>query len=184
MNSKHLYFLRHCCTDNNIKGLISGCLDVHIFADSLVDSTEINEIDNLIIVSSPLIRCKETVSLLQEKLQAEIPVIFDDNLKERSMGLLEGLQRDVAANKYPNLFKNDRFKYNLTPPQGETFDVFQSRANKFALDFLPTLLEKNDVLICSHNQIMKLLYIKLKNLNVHELWNKTHFKNGKVYKIN
>lgn len=182
INKTHLYFLRHCITENNNLNIITGSLDIPICSNAHIDYTEIKSFDNLMIISSPLIRCRETVYLLKSNAKIKNSVVYCDKLVERSMGVFEGLDRKKAVYDYPCFFDENKFIYFLTPPRGESFYDISNRADIF-INYLNKLLEKNDVLICSHNQIMKILYIKLKKIDLQKNWNKVNFINGKVYTI-
>lgn len=182
-NNTHLYFLRHCSTENNNRNIITGSLDIPICSNAYVDYLEVKSFDNLIIASSPLVRCRETVDLLKNNAMIKNPTIYCEQLAERSMGIFEGLDRKKLPGDYPNFFDENKFIYFLTPPKGESFYEFSKRADVFINVYLNSLLKKNNVLICSHNQIMKILYIKINKIDLHQNWNKINFKNGKVYMI-
>lgn len=179
----NLYFLRHCTTDSNNNDIISGTSDVHICRNSLLDFSEISSFVNLCIVSSPLLRCRETVKILFEYTKRDFPVFYSQYLIERSMGFFEGMKRKTASYTFSNYFKQEHFIYYLTPPEGESFTDLSKRVDLFINDFLMELLKEKDVLICSHNQVMKMIYIKLNNIEIEQNWNTIHFKNGKVYQI-
>jgi broad specificity phosphatase PhoE len=182
INRTHLYFLRHCSTENNNRNIITGSLNISICSNASLDYTEIKSFDNLMIISSPLRRCRETVDLMKSNAKIKNQVIYCTKLVERSMGIFEGLNRKEVVYDYPCFFDENKFIYFLTPPRGESFYEISSRADIF-VNCLIKLLKKNDVLICSHNQIMKILYFKLKKIDLQKNWNKINFLNGKVYTI-
>ena len=183
IQKNHLYFLRHCTTENNEQGLISGRLDNHIKSMESVDYTELKYTDDMVILSSPSMRCRETANKLCSSLSVIVPIMYLDQLLERSMGSFEGKKRDEVAEEFPEYFINNKFIYYLTPPQGESYKEMCIRAEEFLDEILTKKIESNNVLICSHNQLLKILYFRLLDVSVEEYWYKYNFQNGKVYKI-
>lgn len=183
IQKNHLYFLRHCVTENNEQGFISGRLDNHIKSVGIVDYTELDYIGDMVILSSSSMRCKETVRKLCSDLKIVIPVMYLDQLLERSMGKFEGKRRDEVAEEFPEYFINKKFIYNLTPPQGESYRKICKRADEFWDRILIKEIEGKNVLICSHNQFLKILYFRILDVSIEENWYKFNFQNGRVYKI-
>ena len=176
---RQLFVIRHCESVANSKDLISGQTDVPV-GDCIINMQEYakTQFKNLLILSSPLSRCKETA----EKLKIYLPmlmkdIVIDNNLIERNMGIFEGEKREVLVQRYPDYFTKGRFIHHKTPPEGETFDSFYERIRSFS-STLYSILDKNDVIICSHNQTLKLLYAIMKNVPLEELWYGKDFKSG------
>lgn len=96
------------------------------------------------------------------------------------MGKLEGMLKLEAEMVYPELFINGSFNVFRTPPQGESFGSFESRIYKFYNEILNTD-EQLNVLICSHNQTLKLLRLLILKKDIsYQSWSEYSFKNGKV----
>ena len=179
----HLYFLRHCKTEYNDKKIISGSQDVHIYPKQEITNIDLIKSEKqLTIISSDLIRCKETLDLLLPLINSPQYIFYTDSLRERNMGILEGMFRREADNKYPELFNQQRFIYYKTPPHGEEFDKFKKRISMI-YKFIIMLSERQNVLICSHNQVLKLLYFQILNLKIDENWFKKEFCLGEICKI-
>ena len=109
--------------------------------------------------------------------------MYLDQLLERSMGKFEGKRRDEVAEEFPEYFINDKFIYNLTPPQGESYKEIFMRADAFVENFILKEIESKNVLICSHNQFLKMIYFSLLDVPIGENWYEKNFQNGKVYRI-
>lgn len=178
-----LFFLRHCKTVNNVKDIITGCKEVAVLSDQKVYKDNLTFQKKMTILCSPLSRCKETVELLTPNLNFVPNIVICDELTERSMGELEGMERCVAVDKYPELFYDKKFIYDMTPPNGENYLQICKRVDWFINNVLREYLQKGDVMLCSHNHILKIIYFKMTNISIEENWYTTKFANGKIYKI-
>lgn len=183
---QHLYFLRHCKTEANTQNKISGKTDWKLCDDPIVEGVELIKDKRLVIFSSDLNRCKETLEILGKKLDNCPEIYYTDMLRERDMGIFEGKERKILQLEYPEYFMNQRFCYYETPPEGESYKEILERTKKFIQsEVLRTLdsREKKDILICAHNQILKLLYCEIKKVPIEDNWSKLDFQNGMVTEI-
>ncbi len=180
----HLYFLRHGKTIYNEKHLITGQADISILNTEEKMNINLSQpLNNMIILSSPLKRCQETVKSFQQNIDYNLPIKYCDELLERNMGIFEEMERKLASEEYPIYFTDGKFKYYMTPPNGESFYKVCVRAELFIQKTLNELLESHDVLICSHNQIMKIIYFKIMNIPFNDNWYEYSFINNIIYKI-
>lgn len=183
----NIWLLRHIETDYNSNGLILGQLDVSpinlnnvsIFLPDCILSEKIK------IYSSSLTRCVITSQLLSEKICAVSdikPLVeYTDMLKERNMGLWEGKNKDDVIFDNPKMFKKGMFIPQLTPPNGENIKVFIKRAQWLKSKLLKE--ESNNVVICSHNQFLKLFYhISINDLSLQK-WTEISFKHGVLTRL-
>jgi broad specificity phosphatase PhoE len=97
---RDFYFLRHGQTDWNAEGRFQGHSDIPLNALGLSQARGaaalLAQCPVDIIVASPLARAARTAEIVNERLGKQI--IFDDELKERHFGALEGLViREVKA---------------------------------------------------------------------------------------
>ena len=182
----NLYFLRHCKTQFNADGMISGCLDSELIENEITYQEEMMNWDNVTIFSSDLMRCKKTLGILLENIRISPVIVYTSALRERNMGLFEGKRRSDLQKKYPQYFINQRFCHQFTPPQGESFYDFLQRVDGFINnEFLPYKNRnvQENFIICAHNQILKLLYCRLQNVSIEENWMSLDFPSGTVVKI-
>lgn len=182
----NLFFLRHCKTQFNADGMISGCLDSELIENAVTYQGEKINWDNVTIFSSDLPRCKKTVEILLKDAHISPTIIYSSSLRERNMGLLEGKRRVDLQNVYPQYFIKQRFCYQLTPPEGESFRDFIQRADAFINnEFLPyrNSNASENYIICAHNQILKLLYCRFKYVSVEQNWRRLDFPSGIVVQI-
>lgn len=176
--NKDIYVIRHCETNLNMEGKISGGANVPI-ANFNINLSCFNKEGNTIIVTSPLLRCMQTCDLIRKKIDVN-EIIQDERLVERDMGKLDGMEKDKAIKLYPKLFDfNGRFNPYETPPGGESYEEFTIRIKRFYAD-LKNYLDKNTVIIVSHNQTLKLFYCVVKEIKVEKIWDSMNFKNGEL----
>ena len=165
----NLYFLRHCKTQFNADGMISGCLDSELIENEITYQEEMMNWDNVTIFSSDLMRCKKTLGILLENIRISPVIVYTSALRERNMGLFEGKRRA-----------------DLQKKQGESFYDFLQRVDGFINnEFLPYKNRnvQENFIICAHNQILKLLYCRLQNVSIEENWMSLDFPSGTVVKI-
>ena len=97
------------------------------------------------------------------------------------MGIWEGKLKSYIVNNNPELFINGKFKLFSTPPFGESYIDFKNRATEFL-----QLMNKEDgnILICSHNQFLKMLLLILSNAIItQEIWNTINFPYGEILSL-
>lgn len=176
-----IYFLRHQTTFNNKLGLVSGQADSPILDEKIFKEND-DSIKNIgVIYSSPSQRCLDTLHLIPE---LTILPIMDKRLMERKMGDFENCSRQELYQKFPSFFRNIDgqicFRFELTPPNGESFSEFESRISSFCSEIIIPYKE-HDILICSHNQTIKMMYFVLKGVPpTQKTWNSITFPNGEI----
>lgn len=180
----HLYFLRHCKTENGNQKVITGQSDIAILrSEKQIDLYQFSKTQDLIILSSPLRRCRETIEVFVNTTLCNPPIYFCSELMERNMGEFQGRRRCEAINNFPTFFKDGKLIYEMTPPGGESWSHILERVDSFITDVLWEQLYSHDVLLCSHNHIMKILYFRIMDIPIEENWYNTKFTEGKIYKI-
>lgn len=122
--SKEFLFLRHGQTDWNALGLLQGRSDRPLDATGMKQahaSAGLLSAENIgIIVSSPLLRARQTADVVSEALG--VPVTNDQNLIERGFGSLEGRPvNDIVSDAKTGL--NIASSKNLAPDAEPWEDV-------------------------------------------------------------
>ncbi|MDQ1004788.1 broad specificity phosphatase PhoE [Neobacillus niacini] len=120
------------------------------------------------IYSSPSGRTKATTSLIRG--ERDIPVIYDDNLREIKLGQWEGKTHSSIKEMYqpeyesfwnaPHLFKT---------VGGETFEQTRARAIQ-VLNRIKSEYKSGNILIVTHSVVIKCLYSFFKNTPIEILW--------------
>src|SRR5690625_4520736 len=99
-----IYLVRHGETDWNIKGIIQGQTNIPLNKTGEIQARECGEyfknkpVDA--IISSPLMRAKKTTQLINQTLN--LPIIYEDRLKERYFGIAEGKSNIELIKKFPH----------------------------------------------------------------------------------
>jgi len=124
-----IYLCRHGQTTGDVEDRYGGDYDDHLTelgntqAQLLADFLKSKGIKKIFV--SPLIRAKETAEILGKTLNLVPEVILD--LKERNQnGILTGMIKSEAKNKYPDLADLLR-DYKNTIEGAESFEDFQIR---------------------------------------------------------
>lgn len=176
----NIFFLRHLKTCNNDLCIISGQSDSEIMDTNrhLIDMSRFGK-----IYCSPSLRCVKTIELLGNQSDTASNIIYDKRLLERNMGSLEGMTKEEGEKKYTELFREGMFNVFKTPPQGENYECFKVRVKDFYNDYL-CVQESNNILICSHNQTLKLLRLLILEKDVtYQSWAEYSFQNGELTEI-
>ena len=172
-----IYFLRHIKTVDNLLGNISGSSDSDILPEqSLCISCMMTERFDQ-IYCSPIQRCRDTIALLPTSMQKNLS--FIPCLKERSLGILEGMNRTEAMQQFPHLFENKKLKVYAQIPGGESIGDVQRRISGF-VDILLTNKDRQ-ILVCSHNQTLKILLAEIIGISITDAyWQSVNFHNGEI----
>ena len=156
---KTLFVIRHGETDFNKKGRYLGRTDEPLNdigidqAKKLAEKT--SDLDIEIIYCSPLKRAIETTDFIKTNHNCE--VIIDKHFIERSIGIYEGLTKEEAKNKYPDLYaKNITRIFDDAPPKGETIDEVMERVF-FGLNKIKNQNKFSNILISTHGFIAKVI---------------------------
>jgi broad specificity phosphatase PhoE/ribonuclease HI len=80
------------------------------------------------IVSSPLLRTRQTAALIAE--QTGLDVEIDDDLAECSFGLWDGHTFAEVRDKWPEEMADWLASTSVAPPEGESFDACQARVRR------------------------------------------------------
>lgn len=98
-----IYLVRHGQTDWNVKGIIQGQTDVPLNKlgeeQAIQCGSYFKKDDFNIIISSPLRRAKKTAQLINDSLH--LPLIFNQDLKERYFGIAEGKTKKKLNIQFP-----------------------------------------------------------------------------------
>lgn len=98
------------------------------------------------VVSSPFARARETAAIIADILG--VPVVVEDDLRERDYGALAGLAYATPRTGY------DRERYwTWRPDQGETLEEVLVRVGA-VLDRVATEAPEHDVIVVSHGAVM------------------------------
>jgi len=157
-----IYIVRHGETTGDIEDRYGGSYDDHLTEKGKMQLKQTagalvgKNIE--MIFSSPLIRTKESSEIIREKIN--VPVEYVDDLKERHYGILTGLTKKEAKEKYPEEVEKHQNPLN-TDPEGESYEDF----NKRVIDAFLSLKNQNykTIAIVTHGGPIKAIYRFLGN---------------------
>lgn len=175
-----LYVVRHGQTGFNEVKRTMGKMDIPLNSKGIKQAEELSslleDVNLDFIISSPLIRAKETAIIINKNKNLEI--VTDDRISERGLGLLEG--RNYRAD-------NDRLwdiNINTDDYNVETMQEFADRVYDF-LDDITKKYNNKDLLLVTHGGVSALIDCYFDNSLDDGPISSRFLKNGEVssYKI-
>jgi probable phosphoglycerate mutase len=167
-----LYITRHGETLWNTQKRMQGWLDSDLTEIGIQNAMLLGErlkgINFVAAYISPSGRTRTTSNLILGN--RDIPLIFDDNLREINLGGWEGETLQSIKEKYPVEF--DRFwnaPHLYTPVGGENFAAIRERA-LHVLDTIKKEHTDGNILIVTHSVMIKSLLSIIKNLSIENIW--------------
>lgn len=168
IKNMRIFIIRHGETTSDVENRYGGDYDDHLTERGISQAKDLAvKLANQgiqIIFSSSRIRAKETSEILNGVLNCNVQII--DDIRERnSYGILTGMEKSEAQNKYPelvNLVKD----YRNTIDGAESYDNFLSRI-KSAFDQV-VKTPYDSIVIVSHGGPIKCIFrdvLKMGELN-------------------
>lgn len=114
-----------------------------------------------LIITSPVLRAKETAELFAKELGLSAEqLLVDERIREAGHGEFEGKSLDEYYKKYPA----DITRFDAKPEGGENWTEIKQRMGAFLYDLENTYKDKN-ILIVSHGDPLAMLYRVVDGLN-------------------
>lgn len=155
-----------------------GCKQARCVAEWIKDHYEID-----VILSSPLKRAAKTAEFISEATGVNIN--FDEELMEWNNGLLAGLLKSEANEKYP-LPKGGRKPHDELA-QSESYINFRARAETFWSKFIHKYKKEENIsriCIVSHGGMINMLFRSFMMLPVSsDLWIRTRDTGVHLWKV-
>lgn len=150
-----LYIIRHGQTSWNTRKRLQGQRDIMLNENGIKIAEEtakgMKDIDIDLVISSPLLRAKETAGILMS--QRELPMITDRRLTEMSFGEWEGesmIDSTVITQEFRDKFIADPM-HCMCPPGGESFEkVLERTADFYHWLIANKAYENANILISAH----------------------------------
>lgn len=168
-----LYIIRHGRTDWNEKHKIQGQTDIPLNDDGRKMAAEAHDeykdIHFDVCYCSPLVRAVETADILLK--DRDIPIFYDDRLKEMNFGIYEGVEHCLHIPGCPliALFKDPENYHGVEG--GETLEDLFARTGSFLKEVVYPLLEEGkDVLIVGHGAMNSCITCQIRNNPVKDFW--------------
>lgn len=123
-----IYLIRHGETTGDVEDRYGGSYDDHLteLGKTQIEKTAEKLINSAIeiVFTSVLIRAKESGEIIAAKVNC--PIETREGLQERHYGILTGLTKREALEKYPEVVEAHKDPQS-TDPEGESRKVFQNR---------------------------------------------------------
>ena len=154
----NLYVVRHGETIWNKEHKVQGMTDIPLTEKGREEAKELKDlIKSLnidVVISSPLIRTRETAKIITETL----PINTDDRIRERDWGLNEGADTDTV-DKWDcwDVILNTSVQ-NIEPLQD-----FMYRVSDFIEDIKIRYKDKN-VLVVTHSAVSRVIHYLLEEI--------------------
>lgn len=160
---KVIYLSRHGESVYNTQDRLGGNSEItslgENYAKELYQFIKLNEdIDNLNIYTSELIRTKQTAKYFKNKTSLKF-------LNEINAGIFEDKTYGFVKENYileHNSRNKDKFNYKY--PNGESYKNLQDRVLHIFSYINKNLIENKNSLIICHNAVVRLIYGKLLNI--------------------
>lgn len=154
-----IYFVRHGKTEWNLSSRFQGGHgDSPLLPQSLEDIKKLGKhlqgVHFRAIFASPLQRAFNTAQGIDDSMNANLPVLIDERLREFNLGDLEGMKFDDAVKRFPeqiNNFWHHPDQYDPSSLHGETYEHVIKRGKDFAQEMARCFDQDDDkVLAVSH----------------------------------
>lgn len=154
-----IYFVRHGKTEWNLASRFQGGHgDSPLLPQSLEDIKKLGEYlkgtQFKAIFASPLNRAFNTAQGIDDAMNANLPVIIDERLREFNLGDMEGMKFSEVEEEFPtqiNNFWHHPDLYDPTELHGESYPHVIERGKDFAKEMAERFPEENDkILAVSH----------------------------------
>ena len=133
-----IYIIRHGETNLNVKGVLQGWVDEPLNESGLslarITGENMRGIRFDGCFSSPLVRAAETARIVLEASENDLPIRYDDRLREISFGVAEGRHRSTLGEQ-GRLFFEEPFRYEPFPG-GESIRQVCARTQAFFQELL------------------------------------------------
>src|SRR5947209_803921 len=157
-----VYLARHGETEWNATGRFQGHTDTPLNEAGRDQARALAEqLDGKIgaVAASDLARARETAEIVARALRLKAPVV-EPALRERGLGVFEGLTRDEIARRFPGEWEAYRRDHANAPPEGEPWSAFIERATG-AVRRLAGRLARGErpALLVTHGGVVKALLL-------------------------
>jgi 2,3-bisphosphoglycerate-dependent phosphoglycerate mutase len=168
-----LVLVRHGQSEFNFKKLYTGRRDPELtlqgIAEARAAGRKLSECGYRfdIAFTSEFRRARHTLELILSELgQRDLTVIVDGALNERDYGVLTGLDRQEATDRYGKInLRAWRRSFDAAPPGGESLRETVRRVTGFYdRMILPFVLEGKRMLVSAHSNSLRALIMNIEKL--------------------
>lgn len=178
----YLYLVRHGETEYNKAKRYQGSIDIALSEKGREQARQAAKtIDTKfdVVVSSPLIRAKETAMILSGFSEEQI--IIDDRIREISMGEYEGMYYDEVDDAFQTFF-NEPEKY-VSCRGSESFESLFARVDEFLISLIQKYKDTDaKILVVSHGAAIHGMLSEILKIERKDYW-KYPVENCSVIKL-
>lgn len=173
-----LVLVRHGQSEWNAKNLFTGWRDPDLTEKGVEEAAQAGKTLKQagynfdVAFTSDLQRAQKTCALILDALElGDLDVIRDQALNERDYGVLAGLNKDDAREKWGDEQVHIwRRSYDIPPPGGESLKDTADRVMPYyQASIKPRLLDGETVLVAAHGNSLRALVMMLENLSQEEI---------------
>lgn len=152
----------HCTTDWNVGKKMQGSRDIGLNDEGRREAAELGKRvqhdfpDITIIVTSPLIRARETAEIINRAFN--VPLKTDEYLRECSFGAFEGLTREQVAQRYGSAIEFNYTDYDFSRFGGESRAQVLTRHREFFEDFVTRYPDERPLIVGHRRGLNTLLF--------------------------
>ena len=168
-----LYIMRHGQTDWNKLHKLQGQTDIELNdtgRNMARDAAKLyKDVHFDVCFCSPLVRAVETAKLVLEG--RDIPISYDDRLKEMNFGIYEGIEESFSIPDCPiNVVFKDPANYKAVENGESLEDVFARTGDILENEIMPLVNAGKDVLIIGHGAMNSTIICQIRGLDKSHLW--------------
>lgn len=170
-----LALVRHGQSIWNLEDRFTGWIDVPLTEKGEEEARRagglLKEIRFDVAYTSALSRAQDTLAIIMESFEFEIPVIRNEALNERMYGDLQGLNKQRTREKYGDeIVKLWRRSYDVPPPGGEALKDTAARTLPFyERAIVGDFANGKNVLVVAHGNSNRSIAMALESLSPEEV---------------
>lgn len=173
-----LVLVRHGESEWNRLNLFTGWKDVDLSEEGIAEAHRAGDMLKEegyrfdVAFTSTLKRAHNTLDIILSELgQEDLPIVKDAALNERDYGILVGLNKEEARERWGEQQVHIwQRSYDIGPPGGESLKDTGARVLPFfEKRILPKLLAGKSVLVVAHGNSLRALVMRLDGLNAEQV---------------
>jgi 2,3-bisphosphoglycerate-dependent phosphoglycerate mutase len=175
MNSGKLILVRHGLSVYNDQNRFTGWKDVELNEQGINEAKQavslLEEINFDMAFTSKLKRASDTLSLILNGIEQDIPIEKDLALNERDYGDLVGQNKAEASKKFGDeQVQIWRRSYDIPPPGGESLKDTADRVIPYLnKKILPEVYSGKNIIVSAHGNSIRAIVMALKEFTPEEI---------------
>ena len=180
-----IFFIRHGKDDGNYRGgwsnmplIDEGKEQVKKLAKFLEETKDEYKIEK--IISSDLLRTKQTTEIINEKLK--VPVEYTEKLREMNNGKIAGMLNADVEKLYPGLYYNT-LRIDEKYPGGESPIEFYNRITSDFEKIVNENKEYKNIMLVTHSGVINIIYRYINNMEWSNKIKSIKISNASIYSL-